>query len=217
MESVCWTCARGRALPDPQGCGWIRSGGQELPDGAKVHIKTSPSTGDLTVITYCPQYVRSAKAKVVRSEEENKLLQEEADRKSEALREKKYQDKVRRATIRYCRECGQPIPAESPLHVKYCKKECWRKHQAEKEKKEREEKRAQIPERACVVCGTMFVHIRPNVKTCGPECSKINRNRLCEMANEERRQRRKAKRNPVVLAHNEVKISRDNESISPSV
>ena len=65
MESLCWTCARCRDLPDPAGCIKTRTMWEQLPEGIEIVTKQSPRRDHDNISPYisrkvqrCPQYVR---------------------------------------------------------------------------------------------------------------------------------------------------------------
>ena len=54
--SICWSCARARALPDPIGCAFHRRGRERVYDAAEVYTRTGQGNGEtmqVTVVTKC--------------------------------------------------------------------------------------------------------------------------------------------------------------------
>lgn len=68
MESLCWTCARCRDLPDPAGCIKTRTMWEKLPEGIEVATKQGSRYDHEYDRPYvsrkvkrCPQYTRTSR------------------------------------------------------------------------------------------------------------------------------------------------------------
>jgi len=137
MEAKCWTCGRGNAKPDPAGCEYIRSGGQLIPEGARIDVKYSSLGHRLQKIIFCPGYLPTPprRATGVVETDQAQALKIAAQRKARDRRRSsaKWAALVaERAKIpRYCQQCGGIISPTKTQHAKFCTIKCCQKHNRE--------------------------------------------------------------------------------------
>ena len=201
VEAKCWTCARGYARPDPDGCEYIRSGGLIKPDGAEISIKTSNHKRNDTasskarewketcwMITSCPQYERSNRQVV------------ELPKEKEGEKDTVKPASSKQTILRKCEWCGAPIPPKRRPSAKTCSKTCAKQRVSAIKKSDH-------PERTCVVCRTVFTPKFPKQVCCTTECTEINKRNKSIIWNKQQRTTRKS---PVLRGQNEaIEGSRD--------
>lgn len=63
MESLCWTCARAYARPDPEGCGFHRKEHEHVFDKAKIEGRVNAAHEPMKVVmvTKCRYYDRESR------------------------------------------------------------------------------------------------------------------------------------------------------------
>lgn len=150
MEAKCWTCSRAYARPDPQGCVYIRSGGQIHVEGSEIKYLKPENFGNnhRQMVIMCPNYDRSNRTPVVQAS--------------------KPKPKIKK--IRYCEYCGEVIPAGKNGQAMYCNQTCYENARTRRRTKEREETR---PPKPCEFCGEIYQPSKVTSKYCNkPECRK---------------------------------------------
>lgn len=152
-EAKCWTCARAYARPDPQGCVYIRSGGQIHVEGSEIKYLKPENFGNnrRQMVVCCPNYDRSNRTpeREMEEPEEVKVINKEA---------------------RVCNFCGKAIPLDKNRRTMYCDRTCWERMRTKKRTEEREENR---PPKPCALCGEIYQPNKITSKYCNkPECRK---------------------------------------------
>jgi hypothetical protein len=213
-EAKCWTCARGYARPDPEGCEYIRSGGQLIPEGAGASVTMSErqykprrlkleTTKEykLQRIISCPQFVEAARQKSSVKDVEspasirNKWRKKEEQEKR-AAKQRAQRIEERTLVPRICSFCGGPIPPDKKDNAKFCSEECCKKRRVERGDIIREIRIAKIPKRPCVVCRTVFQPTKKTQVCCQASCTDKNVKRIVALSNAKRRAKQEAIKNP---------------------
>ena len=111
-ESICWTCSRAYAKPDPEGCGFHRQEHEHVFDAAKIEPRVNAAHEPMKVVmvTECQHYDRESRQPSSPKEAPRKPIKKkvQAEPKNHCIRGHEYSEENTYITAgghRECRKC----------------------------------------------------------------------------------------------------------------